>query len=156
MRESNNKPESSTKRKRQRRPIVLTLMFWIFALWTALGFFRFARVITDRALLLERLTPGLWLYLLIAGLIWGLLGLPVLWGIYRRMPWAPKLIWIASGVYPALYWLERVFLWRDPFARRDWPFMLLLTCLWFAMILISMRSKRIKMYFNPEDQLEEG
>jgi hypothetical protein len=105
-------------------------MFWIFVLWSLLGWLRFIQALQGRELIINRVGPALFGYLMLAGLVWGLLGLPVLWGLLTRASWTPLVLKIAAAFYPALYWLERVLLWQDPNAQRNWPVMLLLTFVW--------------------------
>lgn len=137
---------------RPRRPFPLKLIFWVFALWTLLGWLRFAQVLGETDLILALLGPGLYGYLLLAGLTWGLLGLPVLWGLLRRARWTPLLIKVAAVVYPALYWVERLLLWRDPYAHRNWPFMLLLTGVWFGLVFWGLRSAHKRAFFTNNEK----
>lgn len=141
---------------RPRRPLPLRLIFWVFALWTLLGWLRFGRVIGEGALIIRLLGPRLFGYLLLAGLIWGLLGLPVLWGLFRRARWTPILLQIAAITYPALYWVERLLLWRDPDAHRNWPLMLLLTAAWFGLIVWGLRSARARNFFTDDNKQRRG
>lgn len=137
---------------RPRRPMMLTLIFWIFALWTLLGWLRFVRALVQRLTIESKLSPGLYWYILLAGLTWGLLGLSVLWGLARGAHWARKLLWAAAVFYPASYWIERIFFWEDPNAQRNWPFMLLLTLLWFGLVFFVLRSKRVQRFFHNKNQ----
>ena len=130
-----------------RRPFPLKLIFWVFVLWTLLGWLRFAQTLGEMDLVLALLGPGFFGYLMFAGFTWGLLGLPVLWGLLRRANWTPKLLKVAAVVYPALYWLERLILWRDPSAHRNWPFMLLLTVAWFGLVVWGLRSTTNRDFF---------
>lgn len=131
-----------------RRPFVISLVFWIFILWILLGWLRFARALTDHALI-EDLLPGWYFwYFLLAGLSWGLAGLPVTWAILRRTPWARVSIWVIGLFYPIHYWVERLFLWAPSEVRGNWPFMLLLTGLWILAIIWANNSKRAKRFFE--------
>ena len=138
----------SVKLRRPRRPFPLKLIFWVFALWTLLGWLRFGQALGETDLIIDLVGLGLYGYLLLAGLVWGLLGLPVLWGLLRRARWTPRLLQAAAVVYPALYWVERLFLWQDPFAHRNWPFMLLLTAVWFGLVFWGLRSALKRAFFT--------
>lgn len=131
-----------------RRPFLVSLLFWILVLWVILGWLRFARAIIDRELIVSLLSPGTYRYLLLAGLSWGLVGLPMLWGILRRAPWTLNLLWGIAFFYPTVYWVERWLLWADPSARQNWPFMLLLTAIWFGLVGWVSFSKKIKKFFK--------
>ena len=144
--------QKTVKFLRPRRPFPLKLIFWVFALWVALGWLRFGQALGETDLILSLIGPGLYIYLLLAGLIWGLLGLPVLWGLLRRAHWTPLLLQVAAVVYPALYWVERLLLWRDPFAQRNWPFMLLLTVAWFGLVFWGLRSAHKRSFFTHNEK----
>jgi len=147
-----DKGHEPIKYLRPRRPFPLKLIFWVFALWTALGWLRFGRAVGEAELILDLLGLRLFGYLLLAGLTWGLLGLPVLWGLLRRAHWAPLLIQAAAVVYPALYWIERLLLWQDPFVQRNWPFMLLLTGVWFGLVAWGLGVARTRTFFSKRDE----
>ena len=134
---------------RPRRPLLLTLVLWAFVLWTALGWLRFYGALTRRMLILEVLPGWIFWYLMIAGLIWGLLGLPVIWGVVFRAGWVQKMILIVAVLYPLIYWVERLLIWRSTAAQSNWPFMLLLTGLWFGVIIWILRSGKVRHYFKP-------
>ncbi len=149
MTETNPKAHRPVQKKIQyRRPLPLRLLFWVVLLWVVLGWFRFARVIIDRALILSLLHMGLYWYLLLAGLTWGLVGLPLLWGILQRANWTRSYLWGVALFYPAVYWVERSLLWADPNARQNWPFMLLLTVFWFGLVGWVSQSKKVRHYFR--------
>lgn len=131
-----------------RRPILLTLVLWVFVLWTVLGWLRFYNALTSRSLILELLPSWIFWYLVLAGLIWGLVGLPVIWGLVFRAGWARNLIPIAAVIYPLLYWAERLILWESLTGRSNWPFMLLLTMLWVGVIAWVWRSDKTRRFFE--------
>lgn len=146
MKSQQNRPEP----ERQRRPFVLRLMFWVFMLWTILGWLRFTQALLGRFIIVEILSPMLFWYILTTGLIWGLAGLPILWGLARQAHWTPKFLWIAALVYPTLYWFERLVVWEDPYAHRNWLFMLLMTVLWCGMVVWAVQSKKVTQFFHKE------
>jgi hypothetical protein len=146
-------PALSSHNLTRRRPILVTLIISVFGLWILLGWLRFAQVLIRRELILEILSTGLFWYFLLAGVLWGLAGLPVLWGLLRRRNWAFPVLWIAGGIYPAMYWVERLFLWRDQSAAENWPFMLVLTILWLGLVAWASISTKVRQYLNQD--LEE-
>lgn len=135
---------------RRGRPLPIKLTLWVFVLWTLLGWLRFIRAFGEGDLMMSLLSPGLYGYLLLAGLAWGLLGVPVLWGLLLRAGWAPLLLKIAGIFYPLSYWMERWLLWQDPYAHRNWPFMLLLTIGWFGLLIWGLRAACSRDYFTDD------
>ncbi len=49
----------------------MRLLIYAFAFWSLLGWLRFFRTIMERELVLEVLSGGLFVYLIVAGLFWG-------------------------------------------------------------------------------------
>ena len=145
---------NSTEPIRPQRPILLTLILWVFVLWTVLGWLRFFGALNNRTVINEFLPGWVFWYLLAAGLIWGLVGLPVIWGLIRGQSWTQDLIPYAASIYPLIYWVERLFIWQTPEARSNWPFMLLLTVLWLGLVFWVMRSKRVGRFFEHSQKKE--
>jgi len=162
MKAENRNPDQSmgrhdmTQVRRPRRPILLKIAFLVFVLWTVLGWLRFAGAMAQQSLIGAFFPSGTFMYLITAGLIWGLVGLPVLWGLVVRAGWTVKLIWITGLLYPSLYWFERIILWQNPGAQDNWPFMLLLTLSWVGLLIWVSRSKRVRVFFGLQSVENEG
>ena len=124
------------------QPFPIKAIRWILALWMILGALRFGRILKDYELIIELVSPFLFAYLLLSGLIWALLGLPVLWGLAHRAPWTPLALKITAALYPGLYWFDRLCLWQDLKAYQNWPFMLLLMIAWFGLVFLGLRAIR--------------
>ncbi len=129
-------------------PFLLKLVLWIMALWTILGWLRFSQTIIQHSLIIELTSTGVFYYLLFAGLMWGGLGLVVLWGWVNRSGWTPAILWFAGFFYPLFYWIERALLWKDVESQRNWPFMLVLTLAWLVLVALSLRSEKTRRYFS--------
>ncbi len=147
-----NRPQ----RNGPRHPLSLTIVTLIFIIWMILGWLRFSEVLLQWALIEEFLSPSTFWYLVGAGLIWGLAGFPVLLGLVIRAGWTIKLIWIAGLLYPAVYWFERLFLWKDPGAQANWPFMLVLTLIWLGILTWVSLSNRVRQSLKKPHADEEG
>lgn len=150
-----NRMDGDTRRDetqiiKKRRPFPLTLILWVYLLWIILGWLRFFAALRGRDLILDLVSPGLNLYLIAAGLIWGLVGLPAVWGLVTRASWTAMIIRITALLYPGIYWFERLFLWQDRDADRNWPFMLLLTILWLGLTFGALAFDRVQKYFKNE------
>jgi hypothetical protein len=65
-----------------------------------------------------------------------------------RASWTLLLIRITAILYPGFYWFERLFLWQDVDAGRNWPFMLLLTILWLVLTFGGLQLTRVQQYFK--------
>ncbi len=155
MENKSGKKRHPTDPIKPRRPFGLSLIFWVLLLWSLLGWLRFARSLMDRTLVLELLPAWIFWYLVLAGLSWGLAGLPLIWGILRRSPWILKALWFIGLFYPLVYWIERLFLWSSTESKVNWPFMLFLTVFWLGLIIWASRSKRIKRFLRKEKNEEK-
>jgi hypothetical protein len=138
--------------RRPNRPLAIKLIMWAFALWILLGWLRFGWALGEAELIIGLVGTGVYVYLVLAGLAWGLLGLPILWGLLRREAWAPTLLVAGAVLYPALYWIERLLLWQDPAAHRNWPFMLFLTVAWFGVVAWGLLAGR-RAYFSDTSRI---
>jgi hypothetical protein len=156
MTDSNQTGHTAGMPSRPKRPLPLKLIFWIFTLWSLLGWLRFARALGERDLIMSLVGPVLNGYLLLAGLAWGLLALPVLWGLLSRAIWTPTVLQVTAVLYPLLYWLERLLLWQDPNAHRNWPLMLLLTIAWGGLVVWGLRSAQNSEFLTQKQIPKRG
>lgn len=141
-------PRDSTRLVHPRRPFALRLIFWMLLLWTVLGWLRFGKALQNRELILAYTSLGIFVYMIGEGLIWGLIGLPALWGLNFRSSWAHWVIGVDALLYPAIYWVERLFLWQDETSQGNWPFMLVLTLIWLGVVLWGLFGKAEQAYFS--------
>ncbi len=151
MTNPSHQPKVPTEASRPKRPLPIKLIIWVMSLWSLLGWLRFGQAVTEREVIIRLVGPGLHAYLLLAGLAWGLMALPVLWGVLRRAGWAPILLMATGVLYPAFYWIERLLMWQDTTARRNWPFMLLFTAMWFGLVAWGLHAARARRYFPDSD-----
>lgn len=131
-----------------KRPFPVKLLIWVFAFWSLLGWLRFIRTMMDRELVLELLPVGIFIFLIASGLVEGLLAFPVMWGLWCGLPWARTLTWALAVVYPSIYWFERQVLWQDPASQGNWLFMLILTLLWFGLVVWALNAPNSREYFG--------
>lgn len=154
MRPDSKKPNQSQRRSPP-RPFVLTIVTLVFILWMVLGWLRFSEAIKQRALIEMFSSSGIFWFLVLAGLVWGLAGLPVLLGLVTRAGWTIKGILIVGLLYPAVYWVERLFFWKDPGVQANWPFMLVLTFVWLGILIWVSLSNHVRNFFEKPHKDDE-
>ncbi|MDH5506020.1 MAG: hypothetical protein OEZ02_02230 [Anaerolineae bacterium] len=105
-------PDSLPKPKRPWSVTWLTLGVLTF---TGMHISRLVQSIVFWEILKDRLTFLSPAYLAITGLFWGLVGLPIIYGLFTGKPWASRALLFASLGYAGYYWADRLSLAGSPF-----------------------------------------
>ena len=71
------------------------------------------------------------IYIAVTGAVWLVLGLILIWSIWRGQPGAAKLLLGAASGYTVWYWADRLLL-QSP--RANWPFAIIVNILLLAYI----------------------
>ena len=98
------------------------------------------------------------LYMSLTGLIWTLVGLLLLWGLWKARKWAPGLMQAVVLTYALYYWLDYVFLRDHPAsaaagAQRvllpvNWQFAAGATVICLAYTAWTLNRSKVKAYFG--------
>ena len=150
-----------------RRPLCVTLLALGVIIIGGLNLARFGLAIRYWDYLHRLTTVSPW-YLALSGLVWGLAGLPLAWGLLRRKVWAPGLMRAMTLSYATYYWLDQVFLQDHPLTGAEggarlllpgnWTFQAGLTVVLIAFIVWTLNRRTTKFYFGevnehqPEDK----
>ena len=119
------------------RPTRVTLLLWLVLLLTAWNGLRVWTAIAWRNVLVEFAAQPGPAYTIISGAAWMGAGLILLYGTWRRKPWARFLLFgIATG-YTAWYWIERMVFQEQ---RPNWLFALILNLVVLAFIIFTSNS----------------
>lgn len=94
-------------------------------------------------------------YLALSGLLWGLIGCGLLWGLWRRRAWTPWALRLAVLAYALYYWLDRLWLAEAGPQNANRPFALFMTGVVLAWIFASFSLARVRAYFGVEDERTE-
>lgn len=131
-----------------KRPLGVTILTWVVLIITSLNWLRLVEVIR-RWEFLRNLDPAPpVLYLAITGLIWGLLGTSLVWGLFLGRPWSPLLMQLVAIMYSAVYWFDRLLLANSSAIAKRWPFVLGLTITLLAFIFWLFSRQKTKDFFN--------
>ncbi len=143
-----NQESTALQSQSPKRPLGVTLLTWMVLIITLLSWLQFGEVLY-RWDFLQSLTPALpVLYLAITGLVWGLLGACLVWGLFLGRSWAFRLIQICAPVYAAFYWFDRLLI-ADPSAIANrWPFALGLTIILLAFTFWILSRPKTKIFFK--------
>jgi hypothetical protein len=129
----------TTRIKRPIRVTLLTVAGFLFSAWNILR-------LCETFYIWKRLEEykSFPIYIALTTVIWVLVGLIVIWGLWTGKTWA----WLATlGVttaYMIWFWIDRSFIQKPP-ANQNWPFALTVTIFFailFPLILFSDRTRR--------------
>lgn len=87
-------------------------------------------------------------YLVFSGLVCGLIGLAVFWGLWCGRPWAPRITRFAALAFAFYYWLDRLLLAAYPQRSANWPFALGLTLALLAWTWWVFSRPKVKQFFG--------
>jgi len=131
-----------------KRPLSVTLLAWVVLILASLSWLRLVEVIR-RWSFLQSLAPSPpVLYLAITGLIWGLLGTCLVWGLFLGRWWAPRLMQISALGYVTYYWLDRLLIADSSAIASRWPFALGLTITLLAFTFWTLSRPKSRLFFQ--------
>jgi hypothetical protein len=112
-----------TSVKKVRRPRLVTFLSLVVLYVAADGWVRFVQALRNWEFL-RGFIEYLPAYLAVSGLMWGIAGLPLAWGLWRGSAWAPRYTELAAILFSVYYWSDRLFLSGSPDRNLNWPFAL--------------------------------
>ncbi len=139
------------------RPFRVTILALGVLIITVTNLVRLVLSIRDWDFLATR--PGISpLYIALTGLVWTLAGVCLIWGLWSRKSWAPRLLRALVLTYALYYWLDKVFLESHALSGAgraillpvNWPFTagITIVCLAFAEWIMSRRN--VRAYFHQD------
>jgi len=129
------------------RPISVTLLVALVLTIGVLNVLRAVQTVKQWEFLGE-LLPLSPIYFVISGLVWGLLGLVLAWGLFFGGGWAPRLLRVTSLFYMIYIWLDRLVL-RDPSSRNPGSmFFAVLSILIMVIIFWILSRQNVRAYFG--------
>ncbi|HEX9090447.1 MAG TPA: hypothetical protein VF831_03110 [Anaerolineales bacterium] len=156
--ESNVKPDEPSAvatPPRPPRPFSVTLLVLGVLIITVINLVRLVVSLRDWDFLAS--WPGVSpLYIALTGLIWTLAGAGLLWGLWTRKAWAPRLMQAVALTYALYYWLDVVFLENHGVSGSastallpvNWPFAVGVTVVSLAYIEWTLTRRKVKQYFH--------
>lgn len=144
---------SSTRRtkqpiKKKERPFSATLLTWVVLIMASLNWLQIIEVLRQWTFFQSiSPTPPI-LYLAITGLVWGLIGAILVWGLFLGLPWAPGMMMIVAPVYAAAYWLDRLLIADLSAIITRWPFALGLTLLLLAYTFWVLSRPKVRRFYQ--------
>jgi hypothetical protein len=135
------------KTSRSQRPLSVTLVALIVLFITLLHLIRLFRAIYLWDFLAD--LPGISpLYLILTGLIWSLIGLPLGWWIWRGHPRSLKITRIVALAYTMYYWLDRILVAEGSVERPNDAFVAGLNVMLLAFIFWTLSRPQIIRFLH--------
>jgi hypothetical protein len=133
-----------------RRPFFVTLLTVMVLIIASTHLVRFIEALSEWDFLssLPRVSPA---YLAASGLLWTLVGLPLIWGLWRGHAQAPKAIRILAPAYTSYYWLDRILVKSVVGSPANWPFALGLTIILLVLIFWVLSTSKSRSFFGEID-----
>jgi hypothetical protein len=132
----------------KKRPISATILTWVVLILASLGWLRLAAVMRQWPFL-ESLSPAPPLvYLAISGLVWGVVGAVLVWGLFLGRSWAPRLTQISAPLYAAFYWVDRLFIANPTAISSRWPFAVGLTVLLLSFTFWVLSRPKVQHFYQ--------
>lgn len=97
---------------------------------------------------LHELLPISPLYLALTGLVGGVIGLMLVWGLWRGHPMAPWATRLAALVYAGYYWMDHLWLAESIEERRIPPFTVGATLVLLGFLYWTLSRPRAKAFFG--------
>lgn len=116
--------------------------------FTVVNLIRFYQAITLWDMLTSLSLSVSPLYLALSGLVWGLVGLPLSWGIWRGRAWARRALWLSALSFAGYYWVDRFIVASDPGRWVYWPFRLGATLALLLLVYWIFSRPRVKAFFG--------
>jgi hypothetical protein len=133
---------------RHRRPRSVTLLILVVLCFTVLHWLRLLESIQ----LWDTLTimPLSWhpIYFVSSGALWGMIGLVLVWGLWRGLPWGPWGMRLVVPLYIVYYWIDRLLVAEDTAIESRWPFAVGITVVLALYVLWVLSRKQTRRYFH--------
>lgn len=139
------------KPSRPRRPFGVTLLALVVLIFSALNLLRLLQAI-QKWDLLASLLPISPAYLVLSGLLWTVVGLPLAWGIFRGWRLAYYLSPVILIGYSLYLWADRLLLSGYAERQENWPIVAALNIFVLAWSLWVLTRPKAKVYFGEKDE----
>ena len=131
-----------------KRPWVVTGLFVLVLLISLYHLFRFIQVLLNQQILeilSLKVSP---IYLGADGLIWGIVGLILAWGLWNGYYWAWKAGLVLPLCFAVLFWIDLIWLSAPDRLQSRWLINLVLTIFGLSAVFISLTLPSSRIFFS--------
>jgi hypothetical protein len=134
-----------------RRPLAVTVLTGLVLILAVFNLARLLQATQKWSFLLTWLSFSP-LYLVITGLVWGLAGLALAWGLWCRKTWAPLWTCVYFLAYSLYFWLDRFLLAGSAERNLNAWFAASIDLLVLVWLVWTLRRQKVKTYFGDKDE----
>lgn len=124
-------------------PFRVTLLIWLVLTFTAWNVLRAWTAVAWRGTLKEFSPQPSPVIIALSSVIWVIIGLILLWSIWKNKTWYTKLLLGTASVYTIWYWSERL-IWQNP--QPNWLFTVIVNLVIITLILSTTKSLAREAY----------
>jgi len=135
------------------RPRWLIILALVFLVLSLMGWLRVREILAVASLLSHTYAFPAPEFLVLTGIVWGLVGLPASAGLFFGWRRADKLTWVATALYLVTFWLDRFLLVRAVEVRANSLFLAGLSGLWVLVTFVVLRSQPVQNYLHRQEKI---
>ena len=130
-----------------RRPFSVTLLIILGLSIVGFNLVRLIQTLSQWTFLLT-LRSYLPAYLALSAIVWGSVGLTVVWGLWKGKPWAPNAVRVAYVVFLIYYWLDALLVSNQASRGSNPAFIICLQIIFLGLIFGIFASPATKKYYR--------
>ena len=130
----NSSYQTKNQIMKHKRPKNVTWLTVGVLSFVAINITRCATAVTQWDFLSSLPLSGSPLYLAATGLIWAIIGLPIIWGLWVGKGWTPRVIKVYVVLYAIYYWLERWLIKSNPIMNTCWATAAIITTILIILV----------------------
>lgn len=134
-----------------KRPFLVTLLAVLVLTITIVNLLRLVNTIALWSFLsgIPGVSP---FYLAVTGLVWTLLGVALVWGLWAGKPKAPRATRVLTVFYLGYEWLERIVFADSGNELQSWPFFAILSIIFILFTFWTLSRSDAKAFFGVMDE----
>lgn len=135
----------------KKRPFLVTLLAVLVLTITIVNLLRLVNTIALWSFLsgIPGVSP---FYLAVTGLVWTLLGVALVWGLWAGKPKAPRATRVLTVFYLGYEWLERIVFAGSGNELQSWPFFAILSIIFILFTFWTLSRSDAKAFFGVMDE----
>ena len=129
------------------RPFSVTIIIWLVLIIAVSNLIRFVRTLIQWDFLLDLIDIHP-VYLLVSGVVWGIFGLALVWGLIRANEWSYYVLRWGAALYIVYIWLDRLVFSSPTIRNTNNLFVSIVSLLVMVWILWVCSQHEVKLYFG--------